>query len=352
MTGCNDLLQRRSLWHLDLGYEFRGGQRQVLYLAQAQHDAGLRVCVTAPCGAPILQHAEQSGLHIHRLPGRRDFDPRNLVSIARLLCRGDIVHTHDARSASLGALVSFVRRDIMLLHTRRVSYVLGKGWSSLKYRLGRQVVCVGAEVEAAVRQAGIMRTAVIPSAIVLSRYTRSTRNNRGRLGIIGALSPQKGHEQFFRALALLPETPEVWIVGRGELEAHLRALAGTLGIDHRLVWKGEVESPLVLPQLDALIVPSAHGEGSSGVIKEGWAAGVPVVCSDLPANLELVGHERTGLVFANGDSGSLALQLSRLHDAALTAALVDQGLAACREHDAAVMHERYLHEYANLIRQV
>ncbi len=339
----------RGVTHLDLGCEFRGGQRQVLYLAGEQARSGMRVRVAAPAGAPILDEASARGLETLSLPARRDFDPRNLARLARALAPEEILHTHDARAASLGALVRLVRPGVRLVHTRRVSYALGRGWSSLKYRLADLVACVSREVEDMVRTAGVTKTAVIPSAIVLERYAPRRDGNGGRMGIIGALSPQKGHRQFFEALALLDGLPEVWIVGAGALEGELKALAARLGIGGRLVWKGEVESPLVLPMLDVLVVPSAHGEGSSGVVKEAWAAGVPVVCSDLRANLELVRDGENGLAFPNGDAAALARQLERLRrDPALAGRLVAAGRVDVRGYDAPGMREAYDRVYAAL----
>ena len=334
--------------HLDLGCEFRGGQRQVIYLAGEQHKAGMQVCVAAPQGAPILDAALELGLKIAVLPRRRDYHPLNLAALLRILPSSPhILHTHDARAASLGALAHIFRRDLTLIHTRRVSYALGQGWSRWKYRLGTLVVCVSREVEDEVRGAGVCRTVVIPSAIVLGRYTRREPGNFGRVGIIGALSPQKGHAQFFRALSLLAHVPEVWVVGDGDLEADLKRQAESLGLSENIVWKGRVESSLVLPSLDILVVPSAHGEGSSGVVKEGWAAGVPVVCSDLPANLELVRDEVNGLVFSNGDPASLARQLDRLReDSALVEQLVSAGYLDVAAYDASGMHTAYLRAYA------
>ncbi len=336
--------------HLDLGCEYRGGQRQVIYLAAEQAGAGMEVRVAAPKNAPILDAALERELGILELPRRRDFNPLNLAVLTRELPRSSILHTHDARSASLGALAALLRRDLTLVHTRRVSYALGRGWSRWKYRLADVVVCVSREVEETVRLAGVRRTAVIPSAIVRGRYSPRLAGNDGRLGVIGALSPQKGHGQFFEALALMDDVPEVWVVGAGPLEQPLREQAARLGLAEGIVWKGEVESPLVLPLFDVLVVPSAHGEGSSGVVKEAWACGVPVVCSDLPANLELVRDGENGLVFRNGDPQSLALQLDRLRrDPSLGPRLTAAGAASVGAYDAAGMHAAYLRAYSTAL---
>lgn len=329
--------------HLDLGMEYRGGQRQVLYLAGEQHLRGQSVRVAAPAGAPILHEAGKRNLPTLILPRRFDFHPKNIGFLLGNLSLHEILHTHDARAASLGALCACLRRSLVLIHTRRVSYAPGTGWSRWKYRLGRLVVCVSREVEEQIVAAGVHRTQVIPSAIPLERFAALPRHeNNGRLGIIGALSPQKGHSQLLHALVLMDDPPEVWIVGEGRLEPSLRELAARLGLTERIVWKGQVESPEIMPHLDMLAVPSSHGEGSSGVIKEGWGAGVPVVCSDLAANLELVRDGENGLVFRNGRPEDLARQLTRLRrDRNLAACLVQNGRESVRAFSVEQMCEAY-----------
>lgn len=333
--------------HLDLGMEYRGGQRQVLYLAAEQLRQGYAVRVAAPAGAPILLEAKKHNLPTLVLPRRLDFHPQNTAFLLKHLVPHEILHTHDARAASLGAICAVFCRRLIVLHTRRVSYALGRGWSRWKYALGRMVVCVSREVEERAAAAGIGRTAIIPSAIALERFANLPRHdNKGRLGVIGALSPQKGHAQFLRAVSLMDNPPQVWIVGEGELEAPLQALVKDLGLEACVVWKGQVESPEIFPHLDVLAVPSAHGEGSSGVIKEGWAAGVPVVCSDLDANLELVQPGENGLVFKNGDPQDLARQLDLLRrDPDLGSRLVQQGRECAQSFDVAQMYAAYEQVY-------
>lgn len=340
-----------DITHLDLGMEFRGGQRQVVYLAGAQLRSGLNVRVAAPRGAPLLAHARRAGLPVWVLPGRYDFDLRSLWSVCRRLPHLAVVHTHDSRSASLGALVRCFRRDCVLLHSRRVSYPPGQGWSRWKYRLGQAVVCVSRDIETCMKKAGVSHTYVVHSTIDRARYApRPEQGNGGRVGIIGALSPQKGHAVLFAALSRMRDVPEVWVVGDGRLEQSLRAEAAAFGLGERVVWKGHVESPDVLPALDVLVVPSVHGEGSSGVIKEGWAAGVPVLCSDLPANRELVRDEDNGLLFRNKDAQALAVQLRRLlDDADLGERLARQARRDLEEYSVENMHAAYLRIYAQVV---
>ena len=64
------------------------------------------------------------------------------------------------------------------------------------------------------------------------------------------------------------------------------------------------------PRLDVLVVPSIWIENSPFVIKEAFAAGVPVVASNLGGMAELVQDGRNGLLFTAGDSADLRRVLS------------------------------------------
>lgn len=336
--------------HLDLGLELRGGQRQVLLLSAWQHAAGMSVTVAVPREAPLAPALAAAGVPVLQLPSRRGLDPRTIALAWRCLPRGAVVHTHEARAASLGATLRLLRPDLRLVHTRRVSYPLGRGWSRRKYALADAVAAVGREVARVVAAAGVPVAAVIPSAIPVAAYPRRQGWQGGRVAVIGALTPQKGHAWLLQAVARMAAPPEVWVVGEGPLRPELLALAEALGIGRRVVWHGFVPAERILPQVDAVAVPSPHGEGSSGVIKEAWAAGVPVVCSDLPANLELVTPEVSGLAVPVGDATALAQALERvLADPALAARLVAGGQERVAAYDVPAMGAAYGRLYAGLV---
>jgi glycosyltransferase involved in cell wall biosynthesis len=64
--------------------------------------------------------------------------------------------------------------------------------------------------------------------------------------------------------------------------------------------------------MDVLVVPSRWYENGPGVIFEAFAAGIPVVATNLGGMSEFVRHERDGLLFGLEDHGGLARQLRRL----------------------------------------
>jgi GT2 family glycosyltransferase/glycosyltransferase involved in cell wall biosynthesis len=66
--------------------------------------------------------------------------------------------------------------------------------------------------------------------------------------------------------------------------------------------------------VDALVVPSEWIENAPFVIREAFAAGLPVIASNLGGMAEMVRHDRDGLLFAPGDPSALAAQIRRLLD--------------------------------------
>lgn len=311
--------------HLDLGRELRGGQRQVIYLARRQRAAGRIASLAAcPAGSPLAASLAAEGGEVLELASGREWDPRNLLRLRRFLAerRVDILHTHDARAAALGALLKLWGGNFRLVHSRRVSYAPGPGWGRIKYRLADLVLAVSAETAQVLAGCGVARErlAVAHSGIDPSRYPprRAKAPDEPLLVMaVGALTPQKGCEVFLRGLAVLRDMPDLpaWrarLVGEGPLRVELASLAAGLGLGDRLTMPGWRESREELPGADILVAASVHGEGSSAAIKEAWACGLPVVCSDLASNLELVEPGLSGAAFASGDPGALAWTLARL----------------------------------------
>lgn len=362
---------------LDLGREMRGGQLQVFYLARALHHSdGFSVVVACPAGAPLAREAAAAGIAVLPLPGRRSWSPRALLALRRE-ARGHarvVLHTHDARAASLGALCKGTwGAQVVLVHTRRVSYPLGRGLSRRKYLAADAVAAVSAETGGVLAAAGLDPThiTVIHSGIDPTRYVPRRERGDGRFvfGMVGALTPQKGHTVLIEALAALqaceaggaegdvggskydaPLPPwEVRVVGEGPLFGTLLDRADELGVSSRMAFLGRQDSRRMLPDCDALMVPSVHGEGSSGVIKEGWVTGVPVICSGLASNLELVRDGENGLVVPPGDAEALACAMRRIAtDAALRARLVADGTASAAHYTDVRMAEAYMALYRRL----
>jgi GT2 family glycosyltransferase/glycosyltransferase involved in cell wall biosynthesis len=148
-----------------------------------------------------------------------------------------------------------------------------------------------------------------------------TPADRLRLGFLGSLMTSKAPHLLLEAYAGLPRgAASVRLYGayapyHGDdaYRARLAPLLALPGVHHA----GPIphaEAPGALASLDALVVPSVWIENAPFVIREAFAAGVPVVASRLGGMAELVTHERSGLLFEPGDAADLGRALRRLLD--------------------------------------
>lgn len=139
-----------------------------------------------------------------------------------------------------------------------------------------------------------------------------------RVGFIGTLAPHKGCDILIRAFKELPPELDVTLAIHGDpgqyvsYAEELRALAAE---DPGIGFCGpfsRAEIGRVLSEIDVLVVPSRWYENAPGVIYEAFAAGVPVLATDLGGMSEVVIHGENGLLFGLEDHRDLARQLRRV----------------------------------------
>jgi glycosyltransferase involved in cell wall biosynthesis len=114
---------------------------------------------------------------------------------------------------------------------------------------------------------------------------------------------------------------------RNELEARYGALRGVRFL-------GQLDRPNVLELLStarALVIPSRCYEGFPRVIVEAYAAGVPVVASDIGSLTELVDDHETGLRVRVDDQDDMARALRELAASDDLVALLGRGARAAYE---------------------
>jgi len=193
------------------------------------------------------------------------------------------------------------------------------------------------------------RIRVIPNALppeTGARPERDTaRDSLGSTGFrilaVGRLVPWKGFHHLVRALAAMPSTVHLDVLGEGPEDGRLRALASDLGLEHRVTFHGALDRDRValhLAAADVLALPSTY-EGLSHVLLEAMASGCPAVTTDVAGNPEVVRDEREGLLVPPSAPGRLAAALSRLlRDDALRARMAEGALRRSKDfsHDRMV----------------
>ena len=120
---------------------------------------------------------------------------------------------------------------------------------------------------------------------------------------LGRLSPEKGVSTLLEAFEELPAAP-LLVVGDGPQADQLHTITSSPSVTFRgAVSPSEVDS--LLRRARALLVPSVCYEGQPRAILEAYAAGVPVVASDIGGLPESVVDGVTGLLVPPGRPASV-----------------------------------------------
>jgi glycosyltransferase involved in cell wall biosynthesis len=181
------------------------------------------------------------------------------------------------------------------------------------------------------------RVAVIPNGLDLGHVRPQTVRDRYRKVIVVAnLRTEKGHDVLMdAAVNLLIQYPDATfeLVGGGAERERLQARAATLGLTHAFSFLGHRDDVAArLAAADIFVLPS-RSEAFPNALLEAMAAGLPVVASSVGGILELVRHERNGLLTPAGDAGALARQIGRLMaDPALAARLGATARSGVADH--------------------
>lgn len=137
------------------------------------------------------------------------------------------------------------------------------------------------------------------------------------IGFTGQIVPHKGLDTLIEAFLRLPEDfpAELHIYGDPEKDPGCRSTVALGKGKKNIHWKGRYQSEQlsdVFATLDVVVVPSKCVENSPGTIAEAFAAGVPVIGSDVCGVSEHIRDGVDGLLFERGNPEALAVQLRRL----------------------------------------
>ena len=122
---------------------------------------------------------------------------------------------------------------------------------------------------------------------------------------VGQLSKRKNQELIIKALANVSNSHVKYLIcGFGELEEHLRNLALRLNLEDKVIFAGyRRDVKELLYAADCFVFPSLQ-EGLPAALMEAMAAGLPVICSNIRGNVDLITNGKGGyLVDCNDDNG-------------------------------------------------
>jgi glycosyltransferase involved in cell wall biosynthesis len=278
-----------------------GGEIHVIELTRALRELGHQVVVAGRPGSAVRPEVA--------FPFRNALDVSTVLSLRALIKdqRFHIVHAHVARDYPLvlGAARNLPPKVVLtrhLLHPVKSSFLYKRvnGWIAPTQQILKTLTRLKPRA-----------SAVIPNWVDLERFPfRPHKLHRPlTLGLLGQISPHKGHDDAVEAMRLLGPGYRLLIAGKGDEKyvSILRNKSADLPID----FPGFVSLPEFFDTIDILLVPSWE-EPFGLVVLEGMASGIPVIAIASGGPLEIIRSGVNGILVPPRDPKSLAAAVASI----------------------------------------
>lgn len=155
---------------------------------------------------------------------------------------------------------------------------------------------------------------------------------------VGELIPRKNHEIVIRAMSVLKQEGklahlEYVICGQGKYETNLKKMAEKIEVADHIHFLGYRNDIPEICNCSDLFVFMSYQEGLPVALMEAMACGLPVVCSNIRGNIDLIEDGITGLVCENNPE-EVAKSISKMQsDPALRNRLASAALQKITKFD-------------------
>jgi lipopolysaccharide heptosyltransferase II len=163
------------------------------------------------------------------------------------------------------------------------------------------------------------RIRFIPRSVDLDKFKYLSPDKRAgktfNVGIIGRLTPIKGHLYFIKAMAKVARIHpkvKIWIVGdapssKDAYKEQMRILVKRTGLEECTDFLGtQKDVPGILAHLNCLVLATTTQEAFGRVIVEAQACGVPVVATAVGGVIDIIENGHTGLIVPPADPQAMA----------------------------------------------
>ena len=281
-------------------------------------------------GGPLVKDLERGGVKHYQLPVHK----KSLLSIIKLIPEVvkiikkeevDIVH---ARSRVPAGIAFFACRQTKKIFITTCHGYYRRHFLSRVMGWGKLVIAPSNVIARHMHDAFAVpyeRLRLIPRSVDWEKFRFISPEHKKtdifNIGIIGRITPLKGHLYFLRAMAkvsrVLPRI-KIWIVGdapfsKEAYKEEIRIMVRRLGLDHCTDFLGaQKDIASILANFNLLVFSSVVPEAFGRVIVEAQASGVPVVATRVGGVVDIIDDSITGILVPPADPESMAEAVIRV----------------------------------------
>lgn len=164
-----------------------------------------------------------------------------------------------------------------------------------------------------VKGVGIDRERIMPKNVCDIRTALSIPENGIVFLSVGELNKNKNHRIVLEAMAKIRNKDIYYLIcGTGSLMRKLKCSINELGLDKNVFLLGyQMDMASFYRCADVFILPS-YREGLSVALMEAMAAGLPILCSQIRGNTDLVRNGTNGYLFNPDSAEEVVLKMKRI----------------------------------------
>ena len=323
-----------KILHVNTAHDFRGGERQTLFLVLGQWRDEVDCRVVTQPGSRLSAELLAGGFpadRIHEIRMRGEVHPMAVGRLTRL-CRRfavDILHLHTAHAHALGVLAARFTR-VTTVVSRRVDYPMSRGvFSRMKYERADAYIAISEAVRRILLADGMAAEKLhlvhsgidVPSAesLAAGRLERASLLNELDLPLqssivlnVGNLVGHKGQEILPHAARILDSGSVILIAGEGPLRGELEAAIAQHDVAERVRLLGHRED---LPRLYAaasVYVQPSTTEGLGTAMLDAMAWELPVIATYAGGIPEAITDQENGILLSGRNPYLMGEALKKL----------------------------------------
>ena len=315
------------------------------YLVRLGHKA-----VVVSAGGVLVKEVEASGAKHYQLPVHK----KSIVSIFKLvpqlaeIIKNEEIEVVHARSRVPAWIAFFACRRSKALFITTCHGYYKKHFFSLVMGWAKRVIVLSNVIARHMIEDFMVpheRIRLVPRSVDLERFKyldpQAKRKEDFNVGIIGRITPLKGHLHFIKAMARIYRSVprlKIWIIGdapasKEAYKEEVQVLTRRLGLWHCTEFLGtQRDIPGILAHLDLVVLATTTHEAFGRVVVEAQAAGVPVVATKVGGVVDIIEDGENGLLVPPADPKAIADAAMRIFkDTGLARALAENAYAKVKE---------------------